>query len=318
MNGKRAGSGKTALHKNTRQAIRARNLLRKGWFQLRTLPLRHHGRISAMVRAKDEEQFLSASVRSIIDHVDEVVLVDNLSSDGTPDIIARLRDEFPDKLRSYSYPFEVARAGTENRAELAARGPDSPHLSANYANWCLQRCSTPFVLKWDADMIALATLDHALQQWRASSHVSMWFHGAEVHSDRRHVIAAFQAHHDGAGGMAGTADHVHIFPRRHARWTTGRMSQDLTSPFLAPRVPWGWRMLVEEPVFLHMKFCKPDPLSNVSVGEWSAESLAAVTVPGPLLPPAWRETLERWGLAPAGPAREGRSDAATGTVGREA
>jgi hypothetical protein len=261
-----------------------------------------------MVRAKNEHQFLYASVASIIDHVDEVVLVDNLSSDGTPAVIAALHKEFPDKVRPYRYPFEVARAGSENRAELASRGAGSPHLLASYANWCLQRCTQPFVLKWDADMIALEALDEVLQQWRASGHVSMWFHGVEVHPDRRHVIAAFQSHDDGAAGMAGTADHVHLFPRRHARWSTGWSWIELTSPFLAPRIPWAWRMLVGEPVFLHMKFCKPVPLSNVSPGEWSAESLAAIKVPGPPLRGAWRETLERWELGPRGSSPEDRLD----------
>ncbi len=40
--------------------------------------------ISAMMRVKNEEEFLAASVLSIADFVDEIVIIDNLSTDNTP------------------------------------------------------------------------------------------------------------------------------------------------------------------------------------------------------------------------------------------
>ncbi len=46
--------------------------------------------ISAMERVRNETEFLYPAVESIADAVDEIVLVDNLSSHATPAIIERL------------------------------------------------------------------------------------------------------------------------------------------------------------------------------------------------------------------------------------
>src|SRR5687768_3243300 len=70
--------------------------------------------ISAMLRVKNEEEFLFASVTSIVEHVDEVVIVDNGSRDETPAVIDALRERYPDKVSRHSYPFEIRRVGREN------------------------------------------------------------------------------------------------------------------------------------------------------------------------------------------------------------
>jgi cellulose synthase/poly-beta-1,6-N-acetylglucosamine synthase-like glycosyltransferase len=79
-------------------------------------------RVSAMLRVKNDEEFLAAAVRSIIDSVDEVVLVDNGSTDATPKVIAALRAEFPDKVVVYGYPYEIA----SSFATVSSRGSQLP------------------------------------------------------------------------------------------------------------------------------------------------------------------------------------------------
>jgi hypothetical protein len=64
-----------------------------------------------MVRVKNEEEFLFAS---IADHVDEVVIVDNGSSDGTPAVIEALCGRYRGKISRHSYPFEIRKVGREN------------------------------------------------------------------------------------------------------------------------------------------------------------------------------------------------------------
>src|SRR5438105_10685650 len=112
-------------------------------------------RISAMLRVKNEEAFLRVAVESIVDLCDEVVIIDNASTDSTATIARELARANPDRVRVCIYEHDVARVGSENRELIAtAGGRRSPRLLSNYYNWCLRRCRMNFVLKWAGDMIA--------------------------------------------------------------------------------------------------------------------------------------------------------------------
>ena len=266
--------------------------------------------ISAMVRVRDEEEFLRAAVDSILPLVDEVVLIDNLSRDATPEIIADLARRHPDRITTHRYPYEILRVGHET-AEFAARPEShaSPHLSANYYNWCLRRCRRPFVLKWDGDMIALPALAGALAAWRASRRPVLMIRGANVHPGRRHLLAARTA--DRARLEAGlrfprvpswttslTYDALEprLFPRLFGRYDSSpRFTQGLASPFAASAHKAALRHEAPAPSFLHMKFCKRDPFTNYS------DDLAAVLrgncLPGPPIDSETLAVLHRHGVA---------------------
>ncbi len=262
--------------------------------------------ISAMLRVKDEGQFLYAAVRSVIDCVDEVVLVDNMSTDETPRTIERLGSEFPGRIRSYAYPFEIRRVGREH-SELATstEGTSSPHLSSNYYNWCLARCSCDYTLKWDGDMIALPTFHDALAAWRKSQDEVMVVHGANVHRNLKNLMQAKSAERQPFLEASDTSSfplwalsltydypEPRLFPRRvasydsHLGWT-----QCLDIPKAVERLAHR----VESPCFLHMKFCKRDPFSNYT--KELAAAIAANIDVGPPLPEGWRQILEEWGIA---------------------
>src|SRR5208282_2632090 len=66
-------------------------------------------RISAMMRVKNEEAFLRASAESILPLVDEIVIIDNDSTDATPRIARDLARSHPGKIRVCHYPHAVAR-----------------------------------------------------------------------------------------------------------------------------------------------------------------------------------------------------------------
>jgi hypothetical protein len=269
-------------------------------------------RISAMIRVKDEEEFLYPAVKSIVALVDEIVIVDNLSSDRTPGIIAELGREYPGKVLSHEYRYQLLRRGSENR-EFAERPEtsSSPHLSATYYNWCLRRCRGPFVLKWDGDMIAGDPFETALEEWRASKKLVMMLKGVNVHPDRQHLIAArsvdLEALASGAvvpflprwiASMSHTAIEPRLFPKRFARYRMDRWTQVLESPCVHARgSPESWQG-VNEPCFLHLKFCKRAPYSDYSP---DVERVISSNVAlGPALTPEWRGTLGQWGLGPRG------------------
>src|SRR5712691_6490882 len=55
--------------------------------------------ISAMVIAKNEAEWVEASIRSVLGNVDEVVVSDHGSEDGTGEIVHSLARAFPEKIR---------------------------------------------------------------------------------------------------------------------------------------------------------------------------------------------------------------------------
>jgi len=275
------------------------------------LQLQGPKRISAMVRVKDEEEFLYPAVKSIVDHVDEVVVVDNLSSDRTPRIIAALKQQYPDKLSCHAYPYEIRKRGREHW-ELASssQGRRSPHLLSTYCNWCLQRCTMPYVLNWAGDHIATAELPLALQAWRRSSAAALAFRGANVHPDRRHLIAARLS--DPAEivrpltipqapkwvrTMSYTYPDWFLFPRVGARFTNRVWwCETLQSPYL--NLHWAitqrFGQRIDELCFLHLRFCKREPFTGYS--DDFREMIRSNLTVGPPLQPEWKGLLDQWAV----------------------
>ena len=61
-----------------------------------------------MMTVKNEEDWIEKSVSSIIDSVDEVVVVDNGSDDRTSSILANLKQRFNQKLHVFIEPIAAA------------------------------------------------------------------------------------------------------------------------------------------------------------------------------------------------------------------
>lgn len=85
-----------------------------------------------MMRVWNEREWLKASIESVRDHVDEIVAVDNGSTDGSLQELERLAEK-TGKLRVFSFP-----------------GRDICELS----NFALGKTRFNWVLKWDADFVA--------------------------------------------------------------------------------------------------------------------------------------------------------------------
>jgi hypothetical protein len=270
-------------------------------------------RISAMVRVKNEEEFLFASVDSIARAVDEIVLIDNRSTDGTPEVMEDLARAHGPKVVLLSYPHEIRKVGRETW-ELASNPSTahSPHLSSTYYTWCLDRCTKPFVLKWDGDMIARPVFSQALAVWRTSDRPVLQFNGLNVHPNRKNQIRSRVQDRDRllekltspglplwVSDLARDCMEPRLYPRTGAAYDNGKLwTQGLTGPFMEPEVRHRARLEVGPPCFLHLKFCKPDPLSNYSadLGKVIEDNIGL----GPELDPEDRALLDRYGLDPRG------------------
>jgi Glycosyl transferase family 2 len=261
-----------------------------------------HRQISAMMRVRNEAEFLEAAVRSIADDVDEILLVDNGSTDDTPAIIRELRRELGNRVRFDEYPYEIRRVGADNW-ELAAdpEAADSPHLSANFYNWCLDRCTKPYALKWDGDMLALPAFRAALDDWVRDDAEVLIIQGLNVHPDEKHLIRPRSTDREQlmkglkVPGMPRwvtwlTQDYPEprLFPRAGVRYSVELLwTQTMESPELKGKP----KLRADDPCYLHLKFCKHDPWSNYS--DDLARVIASNVGVGEALSAEWLEIVQR-------------------------
>jgi hypothetical protein len=117
--------------------------------------------ISAFMRIRNGQDFLEATVRSHIEYFDEVVAVYNQCTDATADILLRLRQEFPHKLRVIHYVDRVHPPGSEGHA---ATPPGSPNSLVNYYNAALAATRFAIATKLDDDHLAIAQSTRELTQ----------------------------------------------------------------------------------------------------------------------------------------------------------
>jgi len=107
--------------------------------------------LTSVLRVKNEARNLPWVLPPMFEAVEEVVLVDNQSDDGTPEVAASVAASIgaSDRLTIASYPFDVSRCGPEH---LYTPG-DSVHSLTHYYNWSFSHVRTALSMKWDGDMV---------------------------------------------------------------------------------------------------------------------------------------------------------------------
>lgn len=111
--------------------------------------------VSGMMRVKNDGQFIEACVESCISALDELIIVWNDCTDNSTEVIERMRQRYPDKIKTYEYKYKVYSTNlTKDEYEYAKSLPkDSPHLLCNYYNFCLSKVTREYAVKIDADQM---------------------------------------------------------------------------------------------------------------------------------------------------------------------
>jgi len=146
--------------------------------------------ISAIVRLKNEAEYLEQVLDSILPFFDEFVIVYNQCSDRTPDIVENFANRDPQRVKAFHYLPEVFPVGSEQHRMLPAH-----HVSSlvHYYNFALSKASYRVRAKWDGDMIAapgplgrvvdrLRALEPGTLSWWLSpwKHGYWWFSGVNL------------------------------------------------------------------------------------------------------------------------------------------
>lgn len=104
--------------------------------------------LSGFARLRNADTFLEICLRSHINFLDELILVDNNSTDDTEKICLKLMEEFPDKVKYYRYAPEVSKIAT---SEYDMQCENSVRDLSYYCNWVLSKTTYSHVMKVDDD-----------------------------------------------------------------------------------------------------------------------------------------------------------------------
>lgn len=121
--------------------------------------------LSGIIRAKNEAQFIEACIDSCIEALDELIIVYNDCTDETPEIAERKRQQYPDKIKVYSYEYHLLSYNlTKEEFEYAMSLPeDSPVLFCNQCNFALSKVQYKYAVLIDPDQLYFTD---ELKKWR--------------------------------------------------------------------------------------------------------------------------------------------------------
>lgn len=143
--------------------------------------------LTSVLRVKNEARSLPWVLPPLFRAVQEVVVIDNQSDDGTPEVAREVAERAGagDRLTVTEYPFDVSRCG----AEHLGTPEDSVHNLAYFYNWSFAHVRTAYSMKWDGDMVLTAEgvetyADLAWQLENVEAVVAMPRHPLFVESNR--------------------------------------------------------------------------------------------------------------------------------------
>jgi len=102
--------------------------------------------ISWIARLKNWDDFLEKVIESHIPFLDEIILIDNQSTDKTKDICLKLQKKYSNKIKFYEYNFEVIPPSEKSSLDW-----NSIHSFTYFTNWSISKWKYKYIMKIDDD-----------------------------------------------------------------------------------------------------------------------------------------------------------------------
>ncbi len=122
--------------------------------------------IATVLRIKNEATNLPFVLPPLFRAVDQVVIIDNQSTDGSAELAIELAAQAgaTDRLVFDRYPVDVSRCGSEHRTTP----PTSVRSLTYFYNWSFSHATTRYASKWDGDMVLTLAGEHLMTSlaWR--------------------------------------------------------------------------------------------------------------------------------------------------------
>lgn len=144
---------------------------------------------SFLLRVKNEVCTIEKCIRDIAEIADEIIVVDNLSTDGTLEKLYDLEKEY-DNLFLYQYNIVIPRAGKDHIDNYQREGFRRHNTLKNYYNWTLSKATYKSVIKWDADFYCIKNnLKEALDFISSKHNTFLFFSGITCfeHEDKYYL-----------------------------------------------------------------------------------------------------------------------------------
>lgn len=111
--------------------------------------------VTGLMRVKNDGCFVSASIDSCIEALDELVIAYDDSEDNTEEVIKEKQRQYPDKIKLYHYEPQIYSHNLvgPDFDKVAGLNEDSVHLLSNYYNWTMSKATYRYAFKIDADQI---------------------------------------------------------------------------------------------------------------------------------------------------------------------
>jgi glycosyltransferase involved in cell wall biosynthesis/thioredoxin-like negative regulator of GroEL len=195
--------------------------------------------LSMVIRAKNEEATIEQCLKTILPHVDEVIFVDNGSTDQTRLIAERLQQDYFN-LKVYSYPIQIPPIGREHAQAVLNH---STNTLGHYYNWCLSHTTLTNFAKWDADYISIeenfVEMITQFQLRTRGDNFTLWFSGLELYTDgTRYWVDTNSLHNE-----------YRVFSRKHgAHWVNLPPWEEIEQSYLYR----AHKLVYEKPVYIEL------------------------------------------------------------------
>jgi len=121
--------------------------------------------VSFIVTANNDEKTINQCILDIVELADEIILVDNNSTDKTFEIMCTLEKQFSN-VHVYQYNMNINKNSKES-------------TFADFYNWCLTKVTKKYIIKWGANYYAYKNhLQEVIEFIKLQNdNICMWFSG---------------------------------------------------------------------------------------------------------------------------------------------
>ena len=209
--------------------------------------------ISLIIRAKNEELNVKFCIESVVDLVEEIIFVDNGSTDNTYFEVEKYAKKYKN-IKLYKYDISVSRAGVAHKEALANKNPNTLGL---FYNWCLSKSTTYNVFKWDADFLCIRNnfidLVNKYNVKKRDDKFSIWFTGLTLFENKNNYYVNYNSYYD----------EFRIYSYKNGfKWSDGEICE-YVEPYINS-IDRKYKYIYKYPLFYEMKRTSIDEFESRS------------------------------------------------------